>query len=837
MTPANNRTIDDTIGDSTIARLDVQDTELGVPIKEFLTSFGCTIFVNENPPTTPEYHIIYGDEDFVKEIVNSKSVDAKKRLMILSGETAAMAEDFSRQYSGKTALVGIHPLSSRMVSQLFAFFFTGHKKLEILEETKAATRKTEDGRFKNEVFEKKEKPQEKLLRTFENEDRRRIDEAIANIFGTPPPTRRGKTEEPIKKKIPYGLFIFFCLLAPMAWYAMTTSAAAGLLSLGEKQLRAGEHEKAGNTAVWVHHWADRAGTVLHIAALPFQVLGVSEWFRGQERLLSFFHRLADAEQSGAVLVGSGKVAAAAMVAPLGLVGPSGSPAIATDQMKEQLLALSGSLGLAQSELVQLLADRTWPFVLGPLRQKANSMIGELARGRLLTQEIGSLFTLYPDIAGFKEKKTYLLLLQNSMELRPTGGFIGSVATVSMEEGRIADFAIHDVYALDGQLKGHVDPPAPIADLLQQEHWYLRDSNWDPDFAVSADRAAWFYQKEAGSPVDGVIGINSPFLLDFLRAVGPIDLADYNDRITAENFFGKSIYYTQTNFFPGSTQKKDFLGALSTAMVTKITGSQKFAPALLRVGIDGLRAGNILLWFANPQSQAVVDRLGWAGRIKTAGLCIGEGTNCLADRALWAEANVSVNKVNYFIKRTIRHQVVFAEDGSASESMAVTLTNTSPTDELKSGGGNYRVYGRAIVPADAAIESATVDGATLAERRSKKKGVTQPPYVVNEEGTESRVLGVAFDVPRGQHRQLVISYRRQKPLTFLGNRGVYDLFVQKQPGSMNTELFVDMTFPIFWQPQEKAFLPAGRQAFLANQVRLEYNMPLLQNKQFSIVFTK
>ena len=50
---------------------------------------------------------------------------------------------------------------------------------------------------------------------------------------------------------------------------------------------------------------------------------------------------------------------------------------------------------------------------------------------------------------------------------------------------------------------------------------------------------------------------------------------YNNRIklTEENFFGKSLYYTQTNFFPGSTQKKDFLGSLSRAIITKITSDK------------------------------------------------------------------------------------------------------------------------------------------------------------------------------------------------------------------------------------------------------------------------
>ena len=70
--------------------------------------------------------------------------------------------------------------------------------------------------------------------------------------------------------------------------------------------------------------------------------------------------------------------------------------------------------------------------------------------------------------------------------------------------------IQDVHVVDGQLKGHVDPPTPIKELLEQEHWYLRDSNWNPDFTISGEKAAWFYEKETGLKVDGVIAVDAAF---------------------------------------------------------------------------------------------------------------------------------------------------------------------------------------------------------------------------------------------------------------------------------------------------------------------------------------
>ena len=66
-------------------------------------------------------------------------------------------------------------------------------------------------------------------------------------------------------------------------------------------------------------------------------------------------------------------------------------------------------------------------------------------------------------------------------------------------------------------------------------------------------------------------------MDFLEATGPILLPDYNDQISAENFFGKSFYYTQNNFFPGSTQKSDFLGTLARALVEKLTSDKAVNP--------------------------------------------------------------------------------------------------------------------------------------------------------------------------------------------------------------------------------------------------------------------
>ncbi|MCX6705358.1 MAG: DUF4012 domain-containing protein, partial [Candidatus Woesebacteria bacterium] len=77
-------------------------------------------------------------------------------------------------------------------------------------------------------------------------------------------------------------------------------------------------------------------------------------------------------------------------------------------------------------------------------------INLISKSRVLA---GSL----PRLLGQDKSKTYLVLFENNMELRPTGGFIGSFGLVTFDGGRLSDLTVNDVYSADGQLNGHVEP--------------------------------------------------------------------------------------------------------------------------------------------------------------------------------------------------------------------------------------------------------------------------------------------------------------------------------------------------------------------------------------------
>ena len=177
--------------------------------------------------------------------------------------------------------------------------------------------------------------------------------------------------------------------------------------------------------------------------------------------------------------------------------------------------------------------------------------------------------LLPKLVALDGTKNYLILLQNNMELRPAGGFIGSFAKVAFENGKLKKLEVNDIYAIDGQLGFHVEPPKEIKEDLGQKDWFLRDSNWESDFPTSARQAQWFYTKETGERVEGVVAIDISAMEGLLSSIGGVELADYKEKITSENLFEKAVTHAELSFFPGTQAKKSFLTALTNAVFEKI----------------------------------------------------------------------------------------------------------------------------------------------------------------------------------------------------------------------------------------------------------------------------
>ena len=412
--------------------------------------------------------------------------------------------------------------------------------------------------------------------------------------------------------------------------------------------------------------------------------------------------------------------------------------------------------------------------IGPYVLQAKTLLPKVRRGIIVAREV---LGVIPEALGTRQRKTYLVLFQNNMEIRPTGGFIGSFGLLTLERGRLLDFEIQDVYFADGQLKGHVDPPQKLKEFLGTAGWYLRDSNWDPDFPTSAQRAKWFLDKEISRKVDGVIGINLTVAQRILESVGEIQLPDYPEKISSKNFFEKAEYFSEAGFFPGSTGKQDFLGQVGRVLFEKIkTADEKTLIKVAQTFFVSLEEKEMTIYLDDPKAASLLAKFNWDGGIKNVKCSATGGSNvkCLTDYLFLVEANVGVNKSNYFLKRSLEQTVKIGEDGKISSKLFINYENQSPSEIFPAG--RYKTYLRIYVP-----EGSNLEGCKIENVECK----------IDQETEHQRaVFGFLIEVPVRERRRVEISWS----LPGLFDEGEYVLLFQKQPGSARDNLSLSISYP-------------------------------------------
>jgi len=383
----------------------------------------------------------------------------------------------------------------------------------------------------------------------------------------------------------------------------------------------------------------------------------------------------------------------------------------------------------------------------------------------------NLIDLIPEITGRNSPKTYYVLLQNNMELRPTGGFMGSYAKMKFENGGMGEIIVQDIYVPDGQIAGHVDPPVPIQMAFKQGWFRLRDANWDPDFPTSAQTVSWFFEKGNEEKAEGMIAVNLNLVEDLFDLIGPIDLVDYGLKVDSENFYQIAQEYAEKDFFAGSTQKANIMSALVKAMISKLKNlNSKQLLVLAKVIYKNLQERQVLIYLSDPKSADIVKKLGWDGSMKK----FTPSEKGLNDYFYLVEANLGVNKANLYVQRKVEQEMVILDTNSIQKRTKIYFKNESKYfTPVKPGfwGGDYVNFLRVYFPSSAREISVNIDGKGIGEKE-----------LFFEEKKDLNLQGVGFfvEVPAKSEKEVTVVYKM--PVDFLlGKKTDYILTVQKQPG--------------------------------------------------------
>lgn len=406
----------------------------------------------------------------------------------------------------------------------------------------------------------------------------------------------------------------------------------------------------------------------------------------------------------------------------------------------------------------------------------------------LVDEAEYLFPKFLSLIGEDYPRTYVVLLQNSSEARATGGFIGSLAFVSFNDGWIKNITFKDVYEFDGQFFQDVPPPPGIEKISAQ--FRLRDANYWPDFPTSAKQIAWFLDKEKGPGVDGVFAVTDTFVKDLLGLTGPISLPDLDVPVSKDNFSELISFLVESKV--DKTQPKSILFAFADEFLKKVKPVM-FETKGFNLVLKSMKERQILAFSFHDDIQSLFSYFGVDGTMYDAASNPIKGVQ---DYLLVAHTAIGANKSDQYIEEKMKHDTQVTDSGEIMDHITISrkhLWNEALEEKLFSflekvtgkkvdesvafilGKGNNADYIRIYVPEGSEIQA--VDAIKREDIQTYRDlGKTVFAFVMN--------------VVPGEEKHVTIKYKLPDTLISSGNKKEYlpyYLVMEKQPGGKNVEV--------------------------------------------------
>ncbi|PIR43477.1 hypothetical protein COV24_02420 [candidate division WWE3 bacterium CG10_big_fil_rev_8_21_14_0_10_32_10] len=390
----------------------------------------------------------------------------------------------------------------------------------------------------------------------------------------------------------------------------------------------------------------------------------------------------------------------------------------------------------------------------------------------------NLLKIYP---FFKNSRNTLILIQNSNELRPTGGFIGSYALVQTENYKIKDYKFDDIYNIDGTLKEKYanllhSTPLEYKDYLNTNYLYSRDINLLLNSKERDETVIKYFESTLNTKIDAIAYVNLNTLKNVLDITGPIFLAAYDTEVNSDNFDTLAQINSEKNYYEGSTQKKNFLSLLGSKVIQNITTNKGLLNSKsIEATINALQSKDMVFYFKDSKYQKIVEGLDLNGQIQKL-----DGYDYL----YILENNLGENKVNKKTDKKVDYLINYDQRRGIKETnIKITLNNNS--DSYSWPYGEYKGILQVLVPED-------IDLTQVQFVNEEKQNIDILRNVNVQQFTNSiSLLEIPFSVKPTKSIYVTVTYEQQDN-NFATKS--YSLYIQKQPGTIEYPLRVELNIP-------------------------------------------
>ncbi len=372
----------------------------------------------------------------------------------------------------------------------------------------------------------------------------------------------------------------------------------------------------------------------------------------------------------------------------------------------------------------------------------------------------------------QEDQKYLVILQNSDELRATGGFFGSFFILESKNGQIAPIEIQDVYVPDGQFSGFIKAPPGLDEYLSSgKGLRLPDANWWPNLADSAEQILYFFETNQTTKYQGVIALNLQVVEQLLELTRAVYLPDYNTAVDSHNF-AQIARADRNEFFPGSQEKASFLNHFFKIFKLQLSQSLTKNPqASLALAQKLFKAKDIQIYSRDKEIAKIMQKHNLAGQM----------FNQEELYYFLVESNVGINKTNRLVDRQVQIQI-----GEEQDKIIITWQNTNSVP--------YVNYQRLYTIPQSEIIDLKINGIS-------SKTVNQRTFITKE-NQQFMEFGFLVSVLSQQETQIEIDLKN--PLSLASKK---KLFIQKQAGLAKTH------YRVTYQEQSKDFELASDQSLV------------------------
>lgn len=416
---------------------------------------------------------------------------------------------------------------------------------------------------------------------------------------------------------------------------------------------------------------------------------------------------------------------------------AGTAATSVESLAPDLLQLQQSL-----EHINTTLPRTF-FIKKQLSTKTTQQL------QFASQALSDLHTVISHLS--EGKQTWVVLLQNSDEIRATGGFPGSYILLQFDTGVLTEILVEDIYDADGQFQGYIAAPPGIREYTSSDRGLrLPDANWWPDFPTSAQTLLQFFALGDKNNIAGVIAVNLDTAKSILAVTGPLWLPDYDVTVTQENI-GEVLRSERSEFFPGSSQKKHLLQLSITQLKQKLLALSPDQQAeLAEVLLAKTQEKELQLFSTRPELQELFSTYLVSGELDPSTVRTTEVLDrcgCQPLQLALVESNVGINKVNKYVTRessivveddSLLVTTEFRNNAAPLSSTELTKVLDQPLETQPRNSNGYLNYYRVLVSPSYTVTGVSINDTAVTSWDEE--------VITTVSGQQLRQVGVLIGTP-------------------------------------------------------------------------------------------